>query len=36
METEANLTERTPRNGLDAMGIGTGADIFWNLETAPA
>jgi phosphoenolpyruvate carboxykinase (ATP) len=34
METEANLTERTPRNGLDAMGIGTGADIFWNLETA--
>lgn len=34
METEANLTERTPRHGLDAMGIGTGADIFWNLETA--
>ncbi|WP_150531667.1 phosphoenolpyruvate carboxykinase (ATP), partial [Staphylococcus aureus] len=29
------MTERTPRHGLDAMGIGTGADIIWNLETAP-
>ncbi len=28
------MTERTPRHGLDAMGIGTGADILWNLETA--
>jgi len=34
LETEANLTERTPRHGLDAMGIGTDADIIWNLETA--
>ncbi|MBN8810808.1 MULTISPECIES: phosphoenolpyruvate carboxykinase [unclassified Sphingomonas] len=28
------MTERTPRHGLDAMGIGTDADIIWNLETA--
>jgi phosphoenolpyruvate carboxykinase (ATP) len=27
------LTERTPRHGLDAMRIGTGAELFWNLET---
>ncbi len=29
------MTERTPRHGLDAMGIGTGATLYWNLETAP-
>ena len=29
------MTERTPRHGLDAQGIGTGATLFWNLETAP-
>jgi phosphoenolpyruvate carboxykinase (ATP) len=26
---------RTPRAGLDAQGIATGALLFWNLETAP-
>ncbi|ATY31245.1 phosphoenolpyruvate carboxykinase [Sphingomonas psychrotolerans] len=26
---------RTPRAGLDAQGIATGAQLFWNLETAP-
>ena len=29
------MTERTPRHGLDAMGIGTDATIHWNLITAP-
>ncbi len=29
------MTERNPRHGLDAQGIGTGATLFWNLETAP-
>ncbi len=29
------MTERTPRHGLDAMGIGTGATLYWNLITAP-
>jgi len=29
------VTKRTPRHGLDAQGIATGATIFWNLETAP-
>lgn len=28
-------TMRTPRHGLDAQGIATGAQLFWNLETAP-
>ncbi|NIJ20147.1 phosphoenolpyruvate carboxykinase (ATP) [Sphingomonas naasensis] len=28
-------TTRTPRHGLDAQGIATGAQLFWNLETAP-
>src|ERR1044072_3928335 len=29
------VTERMPRHGLDAMGIGTGATLYWNLITAP-
>jgi phosphoenolpyruvate carboxykinase (ATP) len=29
------LNDRAPRHGLDAQGIGTGAEIFWNLGTAP-
>src|SRR5437764_1812789 len=29
------VSDRVPRNGLDAQGIATGAEIFWNLTTAP-
>jgi phosphoenolpyruvate carboxykinase (ATP) len=29
------VTERVPLRGLDAQGIATGAEIFWNLTTAP-
>ena len=29
------MTKRTPRHGLDAQGIATGAHTVWNLETAP-
>jgi phosphoenolpyruvate carboxykinase (ATP) len=29
------VTDRVPRSGLDAQGIATGAEIFWNLTTAP-
>src|SRR5918997_333916 len=29
------LTERVPSNGLETQGITTGAEIFWNLTTAP-
>ncbi|QIG80569.1 phosphoenolpyruvate carboxykinase [Stakelama tenebrarum] len=29
------MTERTPRMGIDAQGIETGAELFWNLDTAP-
>ena len=29
------MTKRIPRHGLDAQGIATGANIFWNLGTAP-
>jgi len=29
------VTERVPRIGLDAQGISTGAEISWNLTTAP-
>ena len=29
------MTDRAPRNGLDTQGISTGAEIFWNLTTAP-
>ncbi|MGK6319777.1 phosphoenolpyruvate carboxykinase [Sphingomonas sp. DT-204] len=29
------MTERTPRIGLDRLGIETGATIHWNLVTAP-
>src|SRR3954452_24979170 len=29
------VTDRVPRKGLDAQGIATGAEIFWNLTTAP-
>ena len=29
------MSERTPHGGLDAQGIATPAEIFWNLQTAP-
>jgi phosphoenolpyruvate carboxykinase (ATP) len=29
------VTDRVPRSGLDAQGIATGAEIFWNLTTSP-
>ena len=29
------MTDRVPQHGLDAQGIVTGADIHWNLTTAP-
>ena len=29
------MTERGPSHGLDAQGIGTGAELHWNLGTAP-
>jgi phosphoenolpyruvate carboxykinase (ATP) len=29
------VTERVPKTGLDAQGITTGAEILWNLTTAP-
>jgi phosphoenolpyruvate carboxykinase (ATP) len=31
----AKVNDRVPRRGLDAQGIATGAEIFWNLTTAP-
>src|SRR5256885_17011353 len=31
----ATVTDRVPSSGLDAQGIATGAEIFWNLTTAP-
>jgi phosphoenolpyruvate carboxykinase (ATP) len=34
LEREA-VNDRVPRLGLDAHGIATGAEIFWNLTTAP-
>src|SRR4051794_4625197 len=35
LERVTSVTDRVPRNGLEAQGIATGAEIFWNLETAP-
>jgi phosphoenolpyruvate carboxykinase (ATP) len=29
------VTDRVPRNGLDAQGIVTGAELYWNLQSAP-
>ena len=29
------MTDRVPQRGLDAQGISTGAEIHWNLTTAP-
>jgi len=29
------VTDRVPKRGLDAQGIATGAELFWNLTTAP-
>jgi phosphoenolpyruvate carboxykinase (ATP) len=29
------VNDRVPRRGLDAQGIATRAEIFWNLTTAP-
>src|SRR4051794_32270656 len=31
----SEVTDRVPRSGLDAQGIATGAEIFWNLTAAP-
>src|SRR3954465_3214604 len=31
----SKVTDRVPRRGLDGQGIATGAEIFWNLTTAP-
>src|SRR6476469_584334 len=30
-----DVSDRVPHRGLDAQGIATGAEIFWNLGTAP-
>jgi phosphoenolpyruvate carboxykinase (ATP) len=30
-----SVTDRVPHSGLEAQGIATGAEIFWNLSTAP-
>src|SRR5689334_23927579 len=30
-----SVTDRVPSSGLEAQGIKTGAEIFWNLTTAP-
>src|SRR4051794_23387485 len=35
LERVTSVTDRVPRNGLEAQGIATGAEIFWNLQTAP-
>src|SRR3954447_24435792 len=35
LERVTSVTDRVPRNGLDAQRIATGAEIFWNLTTAP-
>src|SRR3954467_6893709 len=32
---EQRVTDRVPNHGLEAQGIATGAEIFWNLSTAP-
>src|SRR3954467_1490528 len=32
---EQRVTDRVPNHGLEAQGIATGAEIFWNLTTAP-
>ena len=29
------MSDRVPHRGLEAQGIATGAEIFWNLATAP-
>ena len=29
------MADRVPQSGLEAQGISTGAEIFWNLTTAP-
>ncbi len=31
----STVTDRVPDKGLEAQGIATGAEIFWNLTTAP-
>src|SRR5437868_12388510 len=31
----SQVTDRVPSSGLDKQGIATGAEIFWNLSTAP-
>src|SRR5438309_3840157 len=30
-----DVSDRVPHRGLEAQGIATGAEIFWNLQTAP-
>ena len=29
------MADRVPSNGLEAQGIATSAELFWNLTTAP-
>ncbi len=29
------MTDRVPQHGLDAQGVDTSAELFWNLTTAP-
>src|SRR5436190_9830384 len=35
LEREYRVGNRVPNRGLEAQNIATGAEIFWNLETAP-
>jgi len=35
LKGKLSVNDRVPRRGLDAQGIATGAEIFWNLTTAP-
>src|SRR5437764_15273110 len=34
-EAKSRVSNRVPHRGLEAQGIATGAEIFWNLQTAP-
>src|SRR5438270_12459842 len=35
LEGQIRVSDRVPHRGLDAQGIATGAEIFWNLTTGP-
>src|SRR5260221_8866451 len=34
-EAKSRVSNRVPNRGLEAQGIVTGAEVFWNLQTAP-